>query len=91
MKKVVDTKRYGVYSRFQKSKGAMNSVIVPFIFSASNEPNSVLARGFGDYHDNLRNPRSVFLIVEKIYNGMRRIFRDYKAVETRRVAHFLLV
>ena len=31
---------------------------------ASNEPKSVLARDLGDCRDNLRNSRSVFLIVE---------------------------
>ena len=30
---------------------------------ASNEPKSVLARDLGDCRDNLRNSRSVFLIV----------------------------
>ena len=33
-----------------------------FIY-ASNEPKSVLARDLGDCRDNLRNSRSVFLIV----------------------------
>ena len=32
-------------------------------FYASNEPKSVLARDLGDCRDNLRNSRSVFLIV----------------------------
>ena len=31
---------------------------------AGNEPKSVLARDLGDCRDNLRNSRSVFLIVE---------------------------
>ena len=42
-----------------------NKVIFPhthFIY-ASNEPKSVLARDLGDCRDNLRNSRSVFLIV----------------------------
>ena len=40
--------------------------IVPFLIAyASNEPKSVLARGLGDCRDNLRNSRSVFLIVGK--------------------------
>ena len=33
---------------------------------ASNEPKSVLARDLGDCRDNLRNSRSVFLIVVMI-------------------------
>ena len=36
-----------------------------FIY-ASNEPKSVLARDLGDCRDNLRNSRSVFLIVFSI-------------------------
>ena len=35
-----------------------------FLIYASNEPKSVLARDLGDCRDNLRNSRSVFLIVE---------------------------
>ena len=31
---------------------------------ASNEPKSMLARDLGDCRDNLRNSRSVFLIVD---------------------------
>ena len=34
-----------------------------FLIYASNEPKSVLARDLGDCRDNLRNSRSVFLIV----------------------------
>ena len=34
-----------------------------WLFYASNEPKSVLARDLGDCRDNLRNSRSVFLIV----------------------------
>ena len=34
-----------------------------FFIYASNEPKSVLARDLGDCRDNLRNSRSVFLIV----------------------------
>ena len=34
-----------------------------YFFYASNEPKSVLARDLGDCRDNLRNSRSVFLIV----------------------------
>ena len=35
-----------------------------FFIYASNEPKSVIARDLGDCRDNLRNSRSVFLIVE---------------------------
>ena len=35
----------------------------PAFIYASNEPKSVLARDLGDCRDNLRNSRSVFLIV----------------------------
>ena len=35
-----------------------------FIIYASNKPKSVLARDLGDCRDNLRNSRSVFLIVD---------------------------
>ena len=35
---------------------------------ASNEPKSVLARDLGDCRDNLRNSRSVFLIVEYLFH-----------------------
>ena len=35
----------------------------PQLIYASNEPKSVLARDLGDCRDNLRNSRSVFLIV----------------------------
>ena len=34
-----------------------------FFIYASNEPKSVIARDLGDCRDNLRNSRSVFLIV----------------------------
>ena len=36
---------------------------------ASNEPKSVLARDLGDCRDNLRNSRSVFLIVGTVRGG----------------------
>ena len=36
---------------------------LPLSFYASNESKSMLARDFGDCRDNLRNSRSVFLIV----------------------------
>ena len=35
-----------------------------FLIYADNEPKSVPARDLGDCRDNLRNSRSVFLIVE---------------------------
>ena len=37
--------------------------IVLSLFYVSNEPKSVLAQDLGDCRDNLRNSRSVFLIV----------------------------
>ena len=40
---------------------------LPLSFYASNEPKSVLARDLGDCRDNLRNSRSVFLIVYANY------------------------
>ena len=47
-------------------------ISVPFIY-ASNESKSVLARDLGDCRDNLRNSRSVFLIVLGERTDMRRI------------------
>lgn len=41
----------------------MAFVAVPYFIYASNELKSVLARDLGDCRDNLRNTRSVFLIV----------------------------
>ena len=41
----------------------MAFVAVPYFMYASNESKSVLARDLGDCRDNLRNSRSVFLIV----------------------------
>ena len=41
----------------------MAFVAVPYFIYASNESMSVLARDLGDCRDNLRNTRSVFLIV----------------------------
>ena len=38
-----------------------------FFIYANNEPKSVLARDLGDCRDNLRNSRSVFLIVYANY------------------------
>ena len=38
-------------------------VILCYFIYASNEPKSVLARDLGDCRDNLRNSRSMFLIV----------------------------
>ena len=37
---------------------------------AGNEPKSVLARDLGDCRDNLRNSRSVFLIVEVLVTAI---------------------
>ena len=37
-----------------------------FLIYADNEPKSVPARDLGDCRDNLRNSRSVFLIVCKV-------------------------
>ena len=42
----------------------MAFVAVPYFIYASNESKSVLARDLGDCRDNLRNSRSVFLIVD---------------------------
>ncbi len=47
-------------------------ISVPFVY-ASNESKSVLARDLGDCRDNLRNSRSVFLIVLGERTDMRRI------------------
>ena len=44
-----------------------------FLIYASNEPKSVLARDLGDCRDNLRNSRSVFLIVLSIINKSKSI------------------
>ena len=44
-------------------------ISVPFIY-ASNESKSVLARDLGDCRDNLRNSRSVFLIVELLVTAI---------------------
>ena len=41
----------------------MAFVAVPYCIYASNESKPVLARDLGDCRDNLRNTRSVFLIV----------------------------
>ncbi|RHS48207.1 hypothetical protein DW962_15075 [Blautia sp. AM46-5] len=40
-----------------------------FLMYASNEPKSVHARDLGDCRDNLRNSRSVFLIVYLSYKS----------------------
>ena len=45
-----------------KARSKEDSSIGLLIY-ASNEPKSVLARDLGDCRDNLRNSRSVFLIV----------------------------
>ena len=42
-----------------------------FFIDVSNEPKSVPARDLDDCRDNLRNSRSVFLIVENINNRLR--------------------
>ena len=41
-----------------------------FLIYADNEPKSVLARDLGDCRDNLRNSRSVFLIVELLVTAI---------------------
>ena len=41
---------------------------LPLSFYASNESKSVLARDLGDCRDNLRNSRSVFLIVLSFFH-----------------------
>ncbi|RGF92165.1 hypothetical protein DXA12_00495 [Ruminococcus sp. AM57-5] len=41
--------------------------LAAFFIYANNEPKSVLARDLGDCRDNLRNSRSVFLIVYANY------------------------
>ena len=51
-------------ARIKKSKQIFSCF--DFFIYASNEPKSVLARDLGDSRDNLRNSRSVFLIVKKI-------------------------
>ena len=43
--------------------GIFAALLLCGIFYAGNEPRSVLARDLGDCRDNLRNSRSVFLIV----------------------------
>ena len=47
----------------RKAGGCMSS---GFLIYAGNEPKSVLARDLSDCRDNLRNSRSVFLIVFSI-------------------------
>ena len=44
-------------------RGTRKFVFIADLIYASNEPKSVLARDLGDCCDNLRNSRSVFLIV----------------------------
>ena len=50
-----------------------------FYIYASNEPKSVLARDLGACRDNLRNSRSMFLIVEELseYLGKKVILYFY--------------
>ena len=52
-----------------------------FFIYASNEPKSVLARDLGDCRDNLRNSRSVFLIV---LWGRQRVLKERKGVDYER-------
>ena len=49
-----------------------------FFIYASNEPKSVLARDLGDCRDNLRNSRSVFLIVYRKDDLMESIYDCFK-------------
>jgi len=55
----------------------MNKPVL-FIY-ASNEPKSVLARDLGDCRDNLRNSRSVFLIVLQKNEGGRQSEQSKKS------------
>ena len=55
-----------------------------YLICASNEPKSVLARGSGDCRDNLRNSRSVLLIIMLI-GSVKRIEKDIKRVKRERV------
>ena len=41
-----------------------------FLIYAGNEPKSMPARDLGDCRDNLRNSRSVFLIVFSLFSGI---------------------
>ena len=43
---------------------------------ASNEPKSVLAQDLGDCRDNLRNSRSVFLIVQRVCLLNLKMFKE---------------
>ena len=52
---------------FTKDNSGRESTPGVFLFYANNEPKSVLARDLGDCRDNLRNSRSVFLIVYANY------------------------
>ena len=56
-----------------KARSKEDSSIGLLIY-ASNEPKSVLARDLGDCRDNLRNSRSVFLIV---FPGTREPISDH--------------
>ena len=49
-----------------KSRDIQAKMPSPKVIYASNESKSVLARDLGDCRDNLRNSRSVFLIVFSI-------------------------
>lgn len=51
-----------------------------FLIYADNEPKSVPARDLGDCRDNLRNLRSVFLIVGRAYSfGLNASSSKYKS------------
>ena len=58
----------------EKNDPAGNHIFCVFpagvLIYASNEPKSVLARDLGDCRDNLRNSRSVFLIVELLVTAI---------------------
>lgn len=43
--------------------------LAAFFIYANNEPKSVLAQDLGDCRDNLRNSRSIFLIVYLSYKS----------------------
>ena len=50
--------------------------LAAFFIYANNEPKSVLARDLGDCRDNLRNSRSMFLIVYANITIKRRIMTE---------------
>ena len=65
-------------SVFYTQKSAFMNQMVLFIY-ASNEPKSVLARDLGDCCDNLRNSRSMFLIVLQKNEGGRQSEQSKKS------------